>query len=130
MSKTFIPTGVWISVFGFYSSWYLFSASTPTSHVTLQQYEPQMVIDSTSAHQINQALAYINGLGPTLGLVLNILWVMSTIDIVNQSRLTDFENTFKTSKDIQNYNSIEHIDTSVAQNMQRKGLKLFDAIQS
>ena len=35
--------------------------------MTLQQYEPQMVIDSTSAHQINQALAYINGIGSTLG---------------------------------------------------------------
>ena len=35
--------------------------------MTLQQYEPPMVIDSTSAHQINQALAYINGIGSTLG---------------------------------------------------------------
>ena len=52
------------------------------------------------------------------------------IDIVNLSRLTDPEHAFKTIKDIQNYNSIEHIDTSVAQNMQRKGLNPFDAIQS
>ena len=42
-------------------------AATPTTHVTLQQYEHPMVIDSTTTHQINQALAYINGLGPTLG---------------------------------------------------------------
>ena len=62
-----------------------FSASTPTSHVTLQQYEPQMVIDSTSAHQINQALAYINGLGPTLGQFWKLLGLCQRLTLSTRS---------------------------------------------
>ena len=65
-------------------------AATPTTHVTLQQYEPPMVIDSTTTHQINQALAYINGLGPTLGLFEHFKSRMSIGD--------DLKNVFKQIK--------------------------------
>ena len=48
-------------------SGYIFKALSPTSHVIFQQNEPYITMKSASAHQINPALAYINGMGSKLG---------------------------------------------------------------